>query len=142
MVYYSTKAEIDLTFKVTLYLNLHFTLSSCYSFQAYLPRTWPFFENPLGTCVQRLCIAYKKRARSELRVFTSYYLRTMHRGLLYSSVLPLGPCISPSACGRDIFWNAGAGYNNPDFHNLTRWSTHDQWYGCESLRHECLAKLI
>ena len=64
----------------------------------------------------------------------------MHRGLLYSIVPPLGPCISPSACEKDISWDAGAGYNNPGFHNLTRWSTRGQWYDCESSRHGCFAE--
>ena len=75
-----------------------------------------------------------------MRVFTSYYLRTMHRGPLCSTRLPLGPCNSLAACGRDISWNAGAGYSSPEFHNLTRWSTRGQWYGCGSSRHGCFAE--
>ena len=75
-----------------------------------------------------------------MRVFTSYYLKTMHRGLLYSIVPPLGPCIFLAACGRDISWNVGAGYSSPEFHNLIPQSTRDQWYGCESLRHGCLTE--
>ena len=75
-----------------------------------------------------------------MRVFTSYYLRTIHRGLLYRSEPLSGLYISPSVCEKDISWNADAGYSSPEFHNLTRWSTRGQWYDCESSRHGCFAE--
>ena len=64
----------------------------------------------------------------------------MHRGPLYITRLPLGHCICPAACGRDISWNAGAGYISPEFHNLKPQSTHDQGYGCGSSRHGCFTE--
>ena len=75
-----------------------------------------------------------------MRVFTSYYLRTMHRGLIYRSEPLSGLYISPSVCDTRISGNAGAGYSSLGFHNLTRWSTHDQWFGYGWSRHGCLTE--